>query len=207
MTYIAEKPAVSFTGIERPLITIEFAPNNHKDETEYSYPHPQFVFGDRVSILNTYPELEFTVCALELIESKTQTGKLLSQPRWKYKVTNGQVSFWKDESALMRKDDRQSLPTCSTCSYFDDFDEPSGRGWCQQFNHQARTHHIESDDCVVTTQKVEAFPISKCSDGAKSDIPLGTAVIELDRDGYPMEEAASTGYFATNFVTNSNEPF
>lgn len=77
MTYIVKKPAVSFTGIERPLITIEFAPDIHPTETEYSYPHPQFVFGDRVTIANTYPELEFTVCALELVESKTQSGKLL----------------------------------------------------------------------------------------------------------------------------------
>ena len=87
---------------ERPLITIEFAPSVHPSETEYSYEHPQFTFGDRVIITNTYPELEFTVCALELIESKTASGRLLNQPRWKYKVTNGEVSYWKEESALTR---------------------------------------------------------------------------------------------------------
>lgn len=47
MTYIKEKLAVNNIAIERQLITIEFAPNIHKEETEYSYPHPQFVFGDR----------------------------------------------------------------------------------------------------------------------------------------------------------------
>ena len=47
MAYITEKPAVSITGIERLLITIEFAPDIHPSENEYSCEHPQFVFGDR----------------------------------------------------------------------------------------------------------------------------------------------------------------
>ena len=38
---------------ERPLITIEFAPDIHPEETEYSYEHPQFVFGDRVVLVNS----------------------------------------------------------------------------------------------------------------------------------------------------------
>ena len=100
-TIILESIAIK----ERILITIEFAPNVHRDETEYTYPHPQFVFGDRVTIGGTnfnYPPVIFTVCALELIESKTPSGKLLNQPRWKYKVINSEVSFWKEESALIR---------------------------------------------------------------------------------------------------------
>lgn len=188
MTYIVEKPAISFTAIERTLITIEFAPNIHRDETEYTYEHPQFVFGDRVTIINTYPELAFTVCALELIESKTPSGRLLSQPHWKYKVTNGQVSHWKDETALIRYEEK----TCLTCSEFNNYQDNYGRGWCRQFNHPARTYHIETDDCIVSAEKVDAFP---------------TEVIELDRDGYPMGEAEPTSYFSLNFTTSPDEPF
>ena len=93
-------------GLERPLITIEFAPDLHPTETEYSYSHPLFTFGDRVIYKNEYPEIKYTVCALELIESKTLSGKLLASPRWKYKITNEQVSYWKDESALARYEER-----------------------------------------------------------------------------------------------------
>ena len=186
------KPVTSLTTKERTLITIEFAPNIHKEETEYTYEHPQFVFGDRVSVVNTYPNLEFTVCALELIESKTASGKLLNKPRWKYKVTNGQESYWKDETALIRYQDKSSPSTCSTCPYFNNYNELNGRGWCHQFNQPARTYHIETNDCVVSTRRVE---------------DLTTKVIELDRDGYPMEEAEPTGYFSHNFTTTPDEPF
>ena len=126
MTYLVEKRSVS--AIDRQLITIEFAPNIHRDETEYSYEHPQFVFGDRVIITAHFPKQEYTVCALELIESKTASRRLLSQPRWKYKVTdaNGN-SYWKDEAALIRYRDKSSY-TCSTCSKFKNYKEPSGRG-------------------------------------------------------------------------------
>lgn len=114
MTYIVEKPAASVTGIERPLITIEFALDIHPAETEYSYPHPKFVFGDRVIATDLFPSLEYTVCALELIQSKTTSGRLLNQPYWKYKLDNGEVYFWKEESALLRSVEQQSLLSCST---------------------------------------------------------------------------------------------
>ena len=195
MAYLAIKPTVSVRNQERTLITIEFAPKIHPDETEHTYEHPQFVFGERVTIGGTsfhYPPEVFTVCALELIESKTQSGKLLNQPRWKYKVTNGQVSYWKDESALIRYEDKSSPNTCSTCSHFNDYNEPNGKGWCHQFNQPARTYHIKTNDCVVSTQKEEAFL---------------TEVIELDRDGYPIAETAATGYFSPSFTTSPDEPF
>ncbi|NJK58880.1 MAG: hypothetical protein HC939_24345 [Pleurocapsa sp. SU_5_0] len=143
MTYIAEKPVTETK--ERQLITIEFAPDIHPSETEYQYEHPQFVFGDRVIIINTYPELEFTVCALELIESKTPSGRLLNQPYWKYKISNGKVSFWKDESALTR----YTQKTCLTCSEFNNYQDNYGRGWCRQFDHPAKTHHKKTNDCIV----------------------------------------------------------
>lgn len=153
MTYIVEKPAVSFAGIERPLITIEFAPKIHPSETEYNYEHPHFTFGDRVTISGTsfhYPPVVFTVCALELVESKTPSGRLLNQPYWMYKVTDGQENYWRDESALIRYTEK----TCSTCSHFNNYSEPSGKGWCNLFDHQAREHHEITSDCINSSESV-----------------------------------------------------
>ncbi len=149
MTYIVEKPAVSFAGIERPLITIEFAPKIHPLETEYSYEHPQFVFGDCVTLKNEYPETEYTVCALELIESKTPSGMLLNQPYWKYKITNGEVSFEKEETALFRCNNSTSTTTCSECQDFKDYQEQNGKGWCQCFDRQAKRHYEMTNDCIL----------------------------------------------------------
>lgn len=159
MTHLATEPVVSVTSQERALITIEFAPDIHPEETQYNYEHPQFVFGGRVELRGTsfsYPPIIFTICGMEIIESKTRSGKLLTQPRWKYKISNGEVSFWKEESALIRYKDKSSLSTCSAWSV------------------------------------IEAFP---------------TEVNKLDRDGYPMEFAEPTGYFSTDFVSNSDELF
>ena len=194
MTYLKAEPATLVASKERLLITIEFAPKIHKDETEFTYEHPQFTFGDRVTIGGTsfhYPPEVFTVCALELIESKTPSGRLLSQPHWKYKITNGQVSYWKDETALIRYEEK----TCLTCSEFNNYQDNYGRGWCVLFDDFARTDHKKTNDCIVN--------------GAldKNNEALTTEVIELDRDGYPMEEAEPTGYFSPNFTTNSDEPF
>ena len=151
MTYIAQKPAISFTGIERPLITIEFAPNIHPSETEYQYEHPKFVFGDCITAKDEFPSIEYTVCALELIESKTPSGKLLNQPYWKYKVTDGQQTFWKEESALIRYN--KHLPdTCSTCQYFNDYHDAYGKGWCELFDRNTKSHHTKTDDCFYSSQ-------------------------------------------------------
>ena len=153
---------VTFSG-ERSLITIEFAPRIHPEENQYSYEHPRFVFGDRVTSINEDPEIEYTVCALELIESKTPSGRLLAQPRWKYKITNGEVYYWKEESAISRLESPSSNRTCSDCSYFQDYQEPEffefdgktiannnlGKGWCNCLNHQSRTHHKMTDDCIL----------------------------------------------------------
>ena len=206
MTYIVEKPAANNTGIERPLITIEFAPNIHPSETEYSYEHPRFVFGDqlcwyaernRVILANEYPQLEFTVCALELIQSKTSSGKLLSQPRWKYKISNGEVSFEKEESALLRYKDTSSPNTCSTCSNFQNYNEPEffavdgekianknpGKGWCCIHNRPAKTHHLKTNDCVLSGT------LDKFSSEVKD--ALTTEVIEVGRESYPMLDTDS----------------
>ena len=113
MTYIVEKSAASLANQERTLITIEFAPNVHPSETEYQYEHPKFVFSDRVTLVNEYPSVQYTVIGMELIESKTPSGRLLSQPRWRYKITDGKKTFWKEESALLRYTDNQPVSTRS----------------------------------------------------------------------------------------------
>lgn len=185
MTYIAEKPSLSSSAKERPLITIEFTPNIHKDETEYTYEHPQFVFRDRVKLKLTYPPIPYTVRALELIESKTPSGRLLSQPRWKYKISDGEQTFWKDESALIRFEDK----TCASCPHFNNFNESSGRGWCQLFDHQAREHHQQTNDCVVNSktkkveEELETFPTEEIIDEADlphSEYQIGSLVKVID---------------------------
>ena len=44
--------------------------------------------------------------------------------------------------------------TCSNCPHFDNFHEPSKRGWCELFNHQAREHHQITDDCIHSSELV-----------------------------------------------------
>jgi hypothetical protein len=139
MTYIAEKPTVQRS--ERQLITIEFAPPQDPNETEYTYPQPLFVFGEQVITKNN-PSNPFTVCGMELVVFKTSSGQLLNQPYWRYKITNDEVSFWKVESALVRY-----FPTCAQCSHFHNFNESSGRGWCNLFAVAARKHHLRTNDC------------------------------------------------------------
>ena len=41
--------------------------------------------------------------------------------------------------------------TCSTCPNFNDFQEPNGRGWCLLFNQQARKHHQQTNNCVISS--------------------------------------------------------
>ncbi|MBW4532490.1 MAG: hypothetical protein KME09_00990 [Pleurocapsa minor HA4230-MV1] len=139
MTYLAEKQTVQ--AEERELITIEFVPPQDPNETKYSCEQPLFVFYEQV-ILKNNSSTPFTVYAMELVESKTNSGKLLNQPYWKYKITNGEVSFWKVESALERYSD-----TCAQCSHFQDYQESNGRGWCRLFEQAAKTHHQRTNDC------------------------------------------------------------
>ena len=138
---------------ERELITIEFAPDIHPEETEYSYEHPQFVFGDRVFLVNSFPKDEYIVCGLELMESKTPSAKLLNQPFWKYKISNGKVSYWKDETALVR---------------------------CKE--HQAKTLDRQTNDCILNSP-VEEIAIQKIEDEldlTHSDYKVGNFVKVID---------------------------
>ena len=208
MTYLAQKPAVLLVNRERPLITIEFAPDFHPDETEYSYEHPRFVFGDRVILKNEYPQIKYVVVGMELIELKTQLGRLLSQPYWKYKITNGEVSYQKEESALVRPESPLVNRTCKGCQHFQDYQEAEffeidgdkiannnyGKGWCNCFNHQSRTHHQMTNDC---------------NQNGSLDTPedaTPTEIIELDRDGYPIEANSSNSTFQVGSIVKIIDP-
>jgi hypothetical protein len=126
---------------ERQLITIEFAPKIHPNETDYSYPQPQFVFGEKVTRITGTSPAPLTICGMELVESKTNSGQLLNQPYWKYLVNDGQQKTWFSESALTL------LSTCSQCPHFNDYEEANGRGWCRLFDTTAKTHHQRTNDC------------------------------------------------------------
>lgn len=143
MTYLIEKSAATKIK-ERPLITIEFAPDIHPDEIDYSYPHPLFVFGDFVTTTEAYPVNKYKVCALELIESKTTSGRLLNQPYWKYKINNGERSYWKEESALVRWSERKTIH--------------SGlNNHNQQFQSLSIKTIVEQDNLTVSSYKIGAI--------------------------------------------------
>jgi hypothetical protein len=127
---------------ERQLITIEFAPKIHPNETEYSYQQPLFVFGEKVTRITGTSPAPSTICGMELVESKTNSGQLLNQPYWKYLINDGQQKTWLNESALT-----PYLNTCSQCPHFNDYQEPNGRGWCRLFDTTAKTHHQRTNDC------------------------------------------------------------
>ena len=170
---------------ERPLITIEFAPDIHPEETEYSHPHPLFVFGDRVTPINFYPATEYRVCALELIESKTPSGRLLNQPYWKYKISNGETSYWKEETALARWSEPESTDTCADCQHFRDFNERE-RGWCNLFDCPSRTYHQKTNDCRINEESKER---EDNIDKRNSEYQIGSIVKVIDPDEHHNEWA------------------
>ena len=190
MTYLAQKPATGqgLSVPERPLITIEFAPDIHPDETEYEYFHPLFTYGSRVTLTDSYPATEYKVCAIELIESKTPSGRLLNQPRWKYKISDGETSYWKEETAILRKDPSSSNQTCSNCSYFQDYQEPNGRGWCQCFNRQAKRHHQMTNDCILNGSLEKTEELEEAL-RPHSDYQVGSIVKIIDPDEHHTEWA------------------
>lgn len=44
--------------------------------------------------------------------------------------------------------------TCSSCLHFDNFHESNSRGWCELFNHQARAHHEQTNDCITSSDLI-----------------------------------------------------
>ena len=98
------------------IITIEFTPKPQTPGSDYQYTQPEFRFGDLVATRQDWehcykhrlPETEletFRICAMEMVDSLTPSGELLSQPRWKYEIESidkiGE-SIWFEEQALVR---------------------------------------------------------------------------------------------------------
>ncbi|HEY9768488.1 MAG TPA: hypothetical protein V6C71_08235 [Coleofasciculaceae cyanobacterium] len=48
---------------------------------------------------------------MELLDSQTPSGKLLYQPSWKYKISDGQQTYCKDETALVLAGDSRQIKT------------------------------------------------------------------------------------------------
>lgn len=100
---------------EQRLITIEFTPNATSDE--YLVEQPEFVFGDIIVIkqqwehcflnqMDTEDLDTFTICGMELIEPKNQSGQMIDYPYWKYGIrsTDGSKEvIWREEYELVRK--------------------------------------------------------------------------------------------------------
>ena len=127
MAYFTELQTIEAAGIpvteyrsfpeveEQQLITIEFTPNVTSDE--YLVKQPGLVFGDTVIIrehwdncflnqLNTEELDTFTICAMELIEPKNQSGQLIARPYWRYGIRcldGTKELLWFKEHELVRK--------------------------------------------------------------------------------------------------------
>lgn len=127
MTYLQEIQTIEASGIPyleyRPqpevnediIITIEFTPEAQSPGSEYQYTQPEFRFGDIVATKQNWehchkhhlPESEletFRISAMEMVDSLTPSGELLSQPRWKYGLRSDKTKdlVWFEEQALVR---------------------------------------------------------------------------------------------------------
>ncbi len=51
---------------------------------------------------------------------------------------------------------RPEPATCFTCPYFQNFNEPNGRGWCKAFDQQAKEHHQRTASCDQEIAKLNA---------------------------------------------------
>ena len=97
------------------------------------------------------------------------------------------------------------VKTCSTCPYFDNFNESNGRGWCKLFDHQAREHHEITNDCIVSSdlavsvelednldifsdidlEELKAFPTEEIideTDQSHAEYEVGSIVKVIDAD-------------------------
>jgi hypothetical protein len=103
------------TDLEPQLITIEFKPETHPLD-DYGYSQPRFVFGDLVVLQEQWEHCQenhvepneeldiFRICAMELVERRSKSGRLTSAPEWLYGIrctTGTQELIWFDEDELM----------------------------------------------------------------------------------------------------------
>ena len=103
------------------IITVEFYPKNHP-LSEYSYPHPKFVFTEEVVIREQYEyclenniNLEqlnpYRIEAMHLVENRLSNGRLSEAPHWLYGLRSPYGTrelMWFDDSELLK---RQNLLT------------------------------------------------------------------------------------------------
>jgi hypothetical protein len=115
MPYTETKYYPEPTENEPQLITIEFKPYTHSMD-EYSYSQPRFVFGDLVVLQEQWDycqenqvepieELDiFRICAMELVERRSKSGRLTHAPEWLYGIrctTGTKELMWFEEDELM----------------------------------------------------------------------------------------------------------
>jgi hypothetical protein len=97
-------------------IQIEFTPRTHRLD-DYAVPEPAFTFCEEVALgaqydycleqnLDLSEELDtFYICALELVECRSQNGVLTDKPYWCYgirKVRGTRELLWFEEDELVR---------------------------------------------------------------------------------------------------------
>ena len=71
--------------------------------------------------------------------------------------------------------------TCSTCPHFNNYNEPSKRGWCELFNHQAREHHQVTDDCINSSESIISHEL-------EDNLALFPGVNFEELEAFPTEE-------------------
>ena len=110
------------------------------------------------------------------------------------------------------------VKTCSQCPNFNNRFYSKSKEWCELFNLPAKTHHEQTNHCILNSETTTADPESFLEDifanyspeelEALSEAAFPTEVVELDRDGYPMsDDPVANACFDPNFVTLPNDPF
>lgn len=134
MTYAYEVQTIEAQGVpyvefrheaeptETQIITIEFSPQNYPLD-DYTYSQPLFVFGELVALreqweccqqnqLDPNEELDwFKVCAMELIEPQSKSGRLTNPPYWLYGIrcqSGTRELMWFEEGELISKREIES---------------------------------------------------------------------------------------------------
>lgn len=105
--------------LETTLVTIEFRPESHPLD-DYDYSPPRFVFNDTVALqqqwnhclqadLDPDEELDYyRVCALELVEPKSKSGRLNDAPYWLIGIrclSGTRELIWFEQDELLSKED------------------------------------------------------------------------------------------------------
>ena len=55
--------------------------------------------------------------------------------------------------------------TCANCSQFNDYLEPTGKGWCNLFDKPAYSHHPLTNDCQLNLPAEEDLPRAEYQPG------------------------------------------